>query len=174
MNLDSMPVMVGQSKCNVPRAVLDPCGFKARDTVDLYAREGVLVMVKHRMTAMELVSVMDRLYQLVLGLAEYLTDACGHCDDCCGEGNCPGELPADGRISIPADMLREAGIPAGVKLAGYPNEEDGTVTVAEADYAHDLTDVPEEILDLLLDAGICTGELEERLMMEDVVYGPEG
>ena len=173
MKMDRMPVMVGQSKLNVPRAVLDPCGFKARDTVDLYARDGVLVILDHRMTVMEMIAAMDQLHQLVLGFAEQLADACGRCEDCGGDGECPFEAITEERISIPSDLLEAAGIPKGAKLSGYPNEEDGSVTVGEANYEHDLTDVPEDILDMLLDAGICIAELQEQIMMEEALHGPE-
>lgn len=172
MKMDSMPVMVGQNKLNVPRVILDPCGFSARDTADLYAREGALVVLKHQMTAMELITAMDQLHQLILGLAGRMAEFCGYCDHCGGKNEtCPFGNAAENRVVIPTDLLKEAGIPEGVKLAGYPNEEDGTVTVTEADYEHDLTDVPEDILDMLVDAGICIGELDEMLMLESDVYG---
>ena len=32
-------------------------------------------------------------------------------------------------------------------------------------------DVPEEVLEMFRDAEICVGELEERLILGDVVYG---
>ena len=45
------------------------------------------------------------------------------------------------------------------------------MTISEADYDHDLRDVPEEVLEMFKEAGICVGELEERLILGDVVYG---
>ena len=42
--------------------------------------------------------------------------------------------------------------------------------MAQADYRHDLTDVPEWELSVLSMMGVCLGSLEERLMAEDVVY----
>ena len=34
-----------------------------------------------------------------------------------------------------------------------------------------IDDVPEEVLEMFRDAEICVGELEERLILGDVVYG---
>ena len=45
------------------------------------------------------------------------------------------------------------------------------MTISEADYDYDLRDVPEEGLEMFRDAEICVGELEERLILGDVVYG---
>ena len=38
-------------------------------------------------------------------------------------------------------------------------------TIAEAGYDHDLRDVPPYLLEMLGEAGICLGELEEQLMV---------
>lgn len=45
------------------------------------------------------------------------------------------------------------------------------MTISEADYDHDLRDVPEEVLEMFRATGICVGELEERLIVGDTVYG---
>ena len=44
-------------------------------------------------------------------------------------------------------------------------------TICEAGYDNDLRDVPEYLLEMLENTGICMGELEERLMVGDTVYG---
>ena len=46
-----------------------------------------------------------------------------------------------------------------------------TVTIAEAGYDHDLRDVPPYLLEMLGEAGICLGELEEQLMVGNLIYG---
>ena len=45
------------------------------------------------------------------------------------------------------------------------------MTVGQADYRYDLTDVPEWELSTLAMLGVCLGNLEEKLMAEDTVYG---
>jgi len=43
--------------------------------------------------------------------------------------------------------------------------------VMQADYDYDIADVPKFVIDIFEMSGICIRELEERIMMEDVVYG---
>ncbi len=43
--------------------------------------------------------------------------------------------------------------------------------VFAADYDYDLRDVPKQILKMFAAANVCLGELEERLIQGDVVYG---
>jgi hypothetical protein len=45
------------------------------------------------------------------------------------------------------------------------------ILVGPASYEHDLTDIPEDFLKMLTDAGVCIGKLQELLMLEDTVYG---
>ena len=68
-------------------------------------------------------------------------------------------------------LREEAGIPAGAKLCVYVDDEEKTVTIAEAGYDHDLRDVPPYLLEMLGEAGICLGELEEQLMVGNLIYG---
>ena len=46
-----------------------------------------------------------------------------------------------------------------------------TVTIGVAEYDHDLRDVPPYLLEMLGEAGICLGELEEQLMVGNLIYG---
>ena len=49
--------------------------------------------------------------------------------------------------------------------------DEGTVTIVEADYEFDLSDVPQEFLDVFINSGVCLDALEEHLITEDIVYG---
>ena len=73
------------------------------------------------------------------------------------------------QLRIMANGL-EAGIDEGAKLCAYVNEEDNSVTIAQADHKYDLRDVPPEVLDMFLDTGLCLGELDELLIKGEVVY----
>ena len=75
---------------------------------------------------------------------------------------------------MPEEVRQEAGIPAGVKLQAWPGETEGTVTVAQADYRFDLTDVPEWVYSTLEALGACLGNLEELLMSEEPIHGAKG
>lgn len=98
-----------------------------------------------------------------------LARVCGTCDDC--EDGCPFDDLEDGMLELPDYLREEAGIPAGAKLCVYVDDEEKTVTIAEAGYDHDLRDVPPYLLEMLGEAGICLGELEEQLMVGNLIYG---
>ena len=99
----------------------------------------------------------------------HLARASGPCDGC--DGDCPFDGLDGQEIALPDYLRDEAGIPENAKLCAYVDEEENTVTIAEAGYDHDLRDVPPYLLEMLAASGICIGELEERLMLEDTVYG---
>ena len=153
----------------IPAAALKLCGLEAGGKAELHALEGAAVLMKAPMNAMELIRALDSLHQLTVALTVHLAKVCGSCDVCGGE--CPfGDFSYE-EITLPDDLREEAGIPAGVKLCAYADDEENTITICEAGYDHDLRDVPEYLLEMLESAGICMGELEERLMVGDTVYG---
>ena len=112
---------------------------------------------------------MDALHQLTVDLSVHLARASGPCDGC--DGDCPFDGLDGQEIALPDYLREEAGIPENAKLCAYVDEDENTVTIAEAGYDHDLRDVPPYLLEMLAASGICIGELEERLMLEDTVYG---
>ena len=122
-----------------------------------------------QMTTMELIQAMDALHRLATELTVHLARVCGTCDDC--EDGCPFDDLEDGMLELPDYLREEAGIPAGAKLCVYVDDEEKTVTIAEAGYDHDLRDVPPYLLEMLGEAGICLGELEEQLMVGNLIYG---
>ena len=115
-------------------------GFESSGKVELHASEDTLVVLKQRMTAMELLRAARSLQKLATDLHVHLARVCGHCDGC--DGECP--FGGGDEVELPD---------------------------SEADYDYDLRDVPEEVLEMFRDAEICVGELEERLILGDVVYG---
>lgn len=153
----------------IPAAALKLCGLEAGGKAELHALEGAAVLMKAPMNAMELIRALDSLHQLTVALTVHLAKVCGSCDGCGGE--CPfGDFSYE-EITLPDNLREEAGIPASVKLCAYADDEENTITICEVGYDHDLRDVPEYLLEMLESAGICIGELEERLMVGDTVYG---
>ena len=153
----------------LPTAAVKLCGLEAGGKAELHALEGAAVLMKASMNAMELIHALDSLHQLTVDLAVHLIKVCGPCDGCGGE--CPfGDFSYE-EITLPDDLREEAGIPAGVKLCAYADEEEKSSTICGAGYDNDLRDVPEYLLKMLENIGICMGELEERLMVGDTVYG---
>lgn len=157
-----------KKKLVIPNVVMELSEFEKGAPVEICALPDAVVVLKREMTAMELIRAVDGLQHLTVELNRHLAKVCGPCEDCGEDGECPA-LPERTRTAVPESVREDAGIPAGAKLCAWPGE--GTVTVAQADYRYDLTDVPEWELSTLAMLGVCLGELEERLMSEAVVYG---
>ena len=157
-----------KKKLVIPNTVMELSGFERGETVELHALADTVVILKKRRTAMEMVHAIDALQRLTVDLFAELAKTCGACEDCGG-----GRCPALDHIAteVPEEVRQEAGIPAGVKLQAWPGETEGTVTVAQADYRFDLTDVPEWVRSTLEALGACLGNLEELLMSEKAVSG---
>ena len=145
-----------KKKLVIPNVVLELSEFERGGMVEICALPDAVVVLKREMTAMELIRAVDSLQRLAVELNQHLAEACGPCEDCSEDGECPA-LPERTQT--------------GAKLCSWPGEEPGTVTVGQADYRYDLTDVPEWELSTLAMMGVCLGELDEKLMSEDVVYG---
>ena len=145
---------------SIPSGVFKISGFEADEKAEIHALDSAVVVLKKQMTAMELIQAIDALHQLATELTVHLAMVCGTCDDL-----------EDGMLELPDYLRREACIPAGAKLCAYADDEEQTVTIGVAEYDHDLRDVPPYLLDMLAEAGICLGELEEHLMTEKILYG---
>lgn len=153
----------------IPAAAMKLSGFESNGRVELHASEDTLVVLKQRMTAMELLRAAKSLQTLVTDLHVHLAKVCGPCTGC--DGECPfADWDEDG-VALPDCLREEAGIPKNAKLCVSVDEEEHTVTITEADYDHDLQDVPEEVLEMFSASDICIGELEELLLTGDLVYG---
>ncbi len=148
-------------------------GMESGEKAEYHTGDNAIVVLKGRMTAMELLRAAQTLQDIAVELRTHLANVCGSCDGCdgaCGEF-CPvaGTFEAD--VTLRDDLRREAGIPADAKLCTAVDRDAHTVSVFAADYDYDLRDVPKKILKMFSAAGVCLGELEERLIQGDVVYG---
>ena len=157
-----------KKKLVIPNTVMELSGFERGAMVELHALTDAVVILKKRRTAMEMVNAIDALQRLTVDLFAELAKTCGACEDCGG-----GRCPALDRIAteVPEEVRQGAGIPAGVKLQAWPGETEGIVMVAQADYRFDLADVPEWMRSTLEALGVCLGNLEELLMVEEAVSG---
>ena len=148
-------------------AELAMAGFPEAETAEVHVGEDAIVILKRRMIGMELIRAARRLHELSAELNVQLATACGFCHDCADV--CPFE-DMEEEIALPGYLREEAGIGEGAKLCAYVNEEENTVTIAQADHKYDLRDVPPGVLDMFLDAGLCLGELDELLIKGEAVY----
>lgn len=153
---------------NIPTEALRLSGIPEEARVEIHALNGAVVVLKERMTAMELIRALDAIHQLEVDLTVHLSKVCGFCQKC--EGGCPLDNEEDD-IHLPQDLRDEAGIPAGAKLSVSIDDEEHNVIIGVADYSHDLRDVPDYMLEMLKEGGLCLLELEEHLVTGDTVYG---
>ena len=176
----------------IPLAIQQHCGFTDEEAFAVTAAEGVCIIHKDELTALELIHVITTLSELASDMTVHLAGACGLCNNCgdeapeagteCGCDNGPAKWVADcslchdlldesQNIRVPGYLLEEAGIPKDAKLEAYTDEESGEITVAEADIQQDISDVPPGILSVLAQSGVCLAELDELIILEEIVYG---
>lgn len=128
-----------------------------------------LVLLKSEMTAIEVAETLEGLEQVSKELYQTLAEAAGVCEKC----SCRTETEDAVSIKLPEFILEDAGIPKDAKLCAYTSENSGEVTVVEAEYKHDLSDVPKDILQVLKALGVCMAGLNKRLMSEEIIYGKQ-
>ncbi|PYG89376.1 hypothetical protein LY28_00595 [Ruminiclostridium sufflavum DSM 19573] len=128
-----------------------------------------LVLLKSQMTAIEVIETLEGLEKIIKELYLALVMSAGICEDC----SCCTETEDAVSIKLPEFILEDAGIPKDAKLCAYTSEDSGEVTVVEAEYKHDLSDVPKGILHILKEIGVCMAGLNNSLMSEEIIYGKQ-
>lgn len=147
--------------------ILNAADLTGCDEIEFNTLENAVVAMKTTMNAMELIKVAEGLKNLSEELIVHLAGICGRCHDC---SYCDRFEEYD-EIIVPDYLLEEAGIPKDAKLCACTEEDSGEIIVMQADYDYDIADVPKFVIDIFEMSGICIRELEERIMMEDIVYG---
>ena len=152
---------------SLPNEILNAADLTECEEIEFNALENSVVAMKTTMNAMELIKVAEGLKNLSEELIVHLAGICGRCHDC---SYCERFEEFD-EIIVPDYLLEEAGIPKDAKLCACTEEDSGEIIVMQADYDYDIADVPKFVIDIFEMSGICIRELEERIMMEDIVYG---
>ncbi len=156
---------------HLPAEVLADAKFTLEDPLAILSGPSMLLVLKRKLTAIDLVNICSQLHQLTGRYTDILCTACGECDDCGGDG-CPFD-PNCENITLPTSLRGEAGIPENAKLCAEVDEESGAVTIRAADYEYDLSDVPKDLLDRLVCFGACLGGLEKKLISGQIVHTHE-
>ncbi len=151
----------------IPRSALTLSGFAEKEEAELHALPGAAILLKKRMTALELLQAVDALSKTSTSLLTELAGVCGPCEDC---AECPYDCSVQESVTLPEHLRQEAGIALDAKLCADANEETQTVTIYAAQHRHDLSDIPEDLFPLLHELGLCMGALEEKIIHEEVVH----
>ena len=143
-------------------------------SLELHLLDQAAVVIPGEMTVMEVVQTAESLQGLASDILAAIGNACKKCDGCNVELLCDlmtGEIRPE--VSIPHEVLAEAGTDPDSKLACEVDPESGTIHVVEADYRYDLTDISSTLLDIFRKRGVCLNDLEIKLKEESVVYEAE-
>ena len=156
----------------IPAAALELAKIMEGEKLDFHVADDVIVTLKHRMTAMEVINSIHALNELSNKLATELAEVCGTCDECDEDDDyvCPSSLTKADYVDLTPEIREAVGIPGDAKLQMTLDPDDAAVTISEAEYKADLSDVPEVVLDLLenMDVRLCV--LEQHLMKGDVIH----
>lgn len=156
-------------------AALKLAGIGARERLDYHVADDVVVTLKHQMTALEMIHAIDALNELASKLLTELADCCGSCDECVGEDEpddfCPCGRTFEEWFTISPELREAAGIPKDAKVMAEADKEARQLILSEADYAADLSDVPQRVLDVLDDNDVRLCVLERHLMKGDIIHG---
>ena len=154
----------------LPVTAMRLAGFEAGGAVEYHALKDAVVVLKGRMTAPELLSVVHQLTSMSAQLLHHLSEVCGPCEDC-DKDSCPYNDFEEEIVQVNEYLREAAGIPDGAKLCAEVDEEAHTITVLAAEHRYDLRDLPADLLETFMAVGTCLSRLEEHLIAEDTVYG---
>ena len=149
----------------IPSQLLEDAGIAGVKCAELHRLRHCVAVLQGKMTALEMIEAIESISKLAEFLTVQLAKACGICDGC---GACGDDLD---EIKVPPELLDEAGISRDARLEAYVDQDNGLILVGSADCDHDLSDVPDDLLQVLVAAGVCVGRLEEHLAEDDIVYG---
>ena len=152
----------------IPSQLLEDAGIAGAKCAELHSLRHCVAVLQGKMTAREMLEAIESLSKLAEFLTVQLAKACGICDGC---GACSDAPESEQAIKVPPELLDEAGISRDARLEAYVDQDNGLILVGSADCAHDLSDVPDDLLQVLVAAGVCVGRLEEHLAEDDIVYG---
>lgn len=167
-------VMNDPSEIHISGADIEVANLNEWQRLELHLLDQAAVVIPGEMTIMEVVRTVESLQGLASDLLAAIGNACEKCDGCNVELLCDlmkGEIRPE--VSIPPEMLAEAGTDSDCKMACEVDPESGTIHVVEADYRYDLTDISPNLLNTFRECGICLDDLETKLKEEAVVYGAE-
>ena len=166
--------MKNQNNFIIPPEALELAHLPMDSPLSLSIGENTLVARPERMTALQALNTINVLTEITVDLINAIQSACADREegcpfgDVCDPDKCPYEDMVEPEVELSASARRKLGIAPDAKLELLPDEGEGLVVAA--DYDHDITDVPENILPLLAMAGVCPGKLDELIMNDAEVW----
>lgn len=149
---------------SISNAVLKLAKLQNAERLELTAATGAVIVTSGRMTVKELLSTVQSLTGRAAELMTLLRLTCGDCTNCsekCAYRDRSITELIRPAVVVPDWARQDAGLAGDAKLDCYVDEDTHELTVVEADYAHDLSDVPPELLFALHQSGCCLSALED-------------
>ena len=156
----------------ISAADLEAANLTEWERLELHLLDQAAVVIPGMMTAMEVIRTAEALQGLATKLLVTIGETCEKCDGCGVDLLCDlmkGDIHPE--VSVPPQVLEEAGADLDCKLACEVDSESGEIRIVEADYRYDLSDISSTLLDTFRECGICLEDLDEKLRAEEVVYG---
>ncbi len=130
--------------------------------------DGVIVIMKERMTALEALKAAKYLGELMYEVFESVDTACEKCDHCVED--CDFMNKNLGFIDVPTHLREHCGIPEGTKIRATLDEDNKRIILTEDGPTPDLRDAPKDIVAYAKGMGICLADLNELIKSEIPVY----
>lgn len=150
-------------------ATLEAGGLDRSIPIEVHALKNAVLLLSGKMTALEVIQTVAALDEMAVDLLEVVANACGTCDGC--ENGCPFEdgKPVEEDLDIPDYLLEAAELPEDAVLTAVADPETHEIIVTAVE--EDISDVPPEQLELLSSCGVCLGELNDKIVRREIIYG---
>lgn len=153
----------------IAAVTLEESGLGSGSPTEVHALPNAVLLLRGEMTALEVIQAAAALDKMATELLTVVANACGTCDGC--ENGCPFEdgEPVEEKLDIPDYLLEAAELPEDAVLTAVADPETHEIIVTAVE--EDISDVPPEQLELLSSCGVCLGELNDKIVRGEIVYG---
>lgn len=153
----------------ISAATLASGGLGSGSPTEVHALPNAVLLLRGEMTALNVIQTAAALDKLAAKLLAVVSNACGTCSGCAN--GCPFEdgEPVEEDLGIPDYLLEAAELPEGAVLTAAADPETHRIIITAVE--EDISDVPPEQLELLSACGVCLGELNDKIVRGEIIYG---
>ena len=153
----------------IPNIMLVLAGISMQPKIELTAMEGAVLATAAEMNAYQMANLISDLHNTAIELSVTLAKACGmYAEDC--ESCADSELEEE--IHIPFEIRSAAGISINSRFVAR-TDENGNTIITESDSEHLLADIPDSVLEMFAECGVCLSRLKELLASGDAITKEE-
>ena len=153
----------------IPNIMLVLAGISMQPQIELTAMEGAVLATPADMNAYQMANLISDLHNTAIELSVTLAKACGMCVEDC---ECCADFEEAEEVHIPLEICSKLGIPMQCRLVAH-TDEDGNITVMESNSEHLLADIPDSVIEMFAECGLCLSHLKELLASGDAITKEE-